>query len=87
MKFFCFIKHKDERILQRRYNQLTTELSRSFYVTDCAYLDYNKYLTWLFDLNDNFLSKAYFKGRTLLDESVTKEQIKEKIQDIDNRNN
>ena len=83
IEFFCFIKHKDERILQRRYNQLTTELSRSFYVTDCAYLDYNKYLTWLFDLNDNFLSKAYFKGRTLLDESVTKEQIKEKIQDID----
>lgn len=83
IEFFCFIKHKDERILKRRYNELISELSRGFYITDCAYLDYNKYLTWLFDLNDNFLSKAYFKGAILLDDSVSKEQVKEKIQDID----
>lgn len=83
IEFFCFIKHKDERVLQRRYNMLISELSRGFYVTDCAYLDYDRYITWLFDLDDNFLSKAYFKGKTLLDNSITKEKVNEKIKDID----
>lgn len=83
IEFFCFIKHKDERIVQNRYKMLFSELSRVFYVSDCNHLDYNKYLTWLFDLSDNFLSRAYFRGKSLLDNDMSEEQIKEKIHDVD----
>lgn len=83
VEFFAFIKHKNPRTIKKWNSILKTELSRGFFIKDCAFLDYQNYLNWLFDLDDNFLSKAYFKGKKLLDETVSKEEIKEKIQDID----
>lgn len=84
VEFFLFIKHKNPRILQKRYSILMTELSRDFLVKDCSYLDYMTYLNWLFDFSDNFLSKAYYKGRSMLDiDGMTDEEYKETRQNID----
>lgn len=83
VEFFLFIKEKDQRKLQKWYSTLMTELSRGFIVKDCAYLDYITYLNWLFDLKDNFLSKAYYKGRPMVDEEMAEEERKEIIQNYD----
>lgn len=83
VEFFLFIKNKNPRILQKWYSILLTELSRSFIVKECGYLDYMNYLNWLFDLNDNFLSKAYYKGRSMIDENISEEEVKTIKQNID----
>lgn len=83
VEFFLLIKHKNPRELQKQYGILKTELARGFILKDCSYLDYLTYLNWLFDLNDNFLSQAYYKGRKMLDNDMSDEQIKERKQDID----
>ena len=83
VEFFLMIKHKNQRILQKRFGILKSELARGFIVKDCSYLDYSTYLNWLFDFNDNFLVQAYYKGRKMLDENVSDEEIKERKQDID----
>ena len=83
VEFFLFVKNKNERILQKWYSTLISELSRGFSVKECCYLDYVTYTNWLFDLNDNFLSKAYYKGRSMIDKNITQEEIKEIKQNID----
>lgn len=83
VEFFLMIKHKNQRILQKRFGILKSELARGFIVKDCSYLDYSTYLNWLFDFNDNFLVQAYYKGRKMLNENVSDEEIKERKQDID----
>ena len=83
VEFFLMIKHKNQRTLQKRFGILKSELARGFIVKDCSYLDYSTYLNWLFDFNDNFLVQAYYKGRKMLDENVSDEEIKERKQDID----
>lgn len=91
VEFFLMIKSKNIRTLQKNYTILKTELSRGFMVEDCTYLDYLKYIDWLFDLDNNFLTTGYYKGRTLTDEQsmtepekvMSKKEAAEKIQDID----
>lgn len=83
VEFFLFIKHKNPRILQKWYSVLMTELSRAYIVKDCGYLDYITYINWLFDLDDNFLTHAYYKGHTMIDSSMTDEEVKEIKQNID----
>ena len=83
VEFFFFIKHKNPRMLQKWYSMLMTELSRAYVVKDCGYLDYLTYLNWLFDLDDNFLAQGYYKGRTMSDNNMTDEELKDIKQNID----
>lgn len=83
VEFFLFIKHKNPRILQKWYSVLMTELSRAYIVKDCGYLDYLTYINWLFDLNDNFLTSGYYKGRAMSDSIMTDEEVKEIKHNID----
>lgn len=83
VEFFLFIKHKNQRILQKWYSVLMTELARAYVVKDCGYLDYCTYINWLFDLDDNFLTQGYYKGRTMSENNMTDEEVKEIKQNID----
>lgn len=83
VEFFLMIKCKNARELKRNYSQLVTELSRVFYTKECTYLDYNTYINWLFDFDNNFISMAYYKGQSLVSDDMSEEEYKEKINEID----
>lgn len=83
VEFFAFVKGKNEREVIRKYSCLKEELSRVFLINDCSYLDYLTYCNWLFDLDDNFLCKGYYKGRKILSDELANSEIKQASQDID----
>lgn len=83
VEFFFLIKCKNERIMNKRFNQLLNELSRVFILKETTYLDYITYINWLFDLDDNFLVNAYYKGTKLIDNDIGNKEVKDIISNID----
>lgn len=83
VEFFFLVKSKNERIMNKKYNQILNEFSRVFVVKETTYLDYVNYLNWLFDLQDNFLVNAYYKGEKILDKDMSSDEIREKKGHID----
>ena len=65
LEFHLFIANKNQKILQKQYETMISEFSRSFIVHNLYYLDYINYCNWLFDLNDNLLPQAYYHGESL----------------------
>lgn len=72
LEFHLFIRSKNMNILQKQFDTLKQEFSRSFIVHDLYYLDYLNYCNWLFDFNDQMLSKAYYHGKSLNENKTSK---------------
>lgn len=80
VEFFLFVKGTAKNAA-KQHQQLKSEMSRTFLVSDLSFIDYINYLNWLFGVDNNILTRGYFKGHKLITD-MSNEDLETELQEI-----